>query len=111
MKIVSFIECRQRDVTELILRHWGLWQGSLRTLVGARETPARPWQVLEPRCALEFEACSQGSLDDYLEDTINPATGSYYLPRVAVRLFGEDNDSGLTLGGYAGRRLGTDRTR
>jgi PLD-like domain/Helicase conserved C-terminal domain/SNF2-related domain len=36
----------------------------------------------------------------YLEATINPATGSYFLPRVSVRLFGEDNDSALTLGGY-----------
>ncbi len=36
----------------------------------------------------------------YLEEMINPATGSYYLPRVAVRLFGEDNQSALTLGGY-----------
>jgi hypothetical protein len=36
----------------------------------------------------------------YLESTINPATGSYYLPRVAVRLFGEDDNSALTLGGY-----------
>jgi hypothetical protein len=36
----------------------------------------------------------------YLESTINPATGSYYLPRVAVRLFGEDDESALTLGGY-----------
>lgn len=36
----------------------------------------------------------------YLESTINPATGSYYLPRVAVRLFGEDDESALTLNGY-----------
>jgi hypothetical protein len=36
----------------------------------------------------------------YLEATINPATGGYYLPRVAVRLFGEDADNALTLGGY-----------
>jgi hypothetical protein len=36
----------------------------------------------------------------YLEETINPATGSYFLPHVAVRLFGEDDQSSLTLGGY-----------
>ena len=36
----------------------------------------------------------------YLESTINPATGGYYLPRVAVRLFGEDDAGALTLGGY-----------
>lgn len=36
----------------------------------------------------------------YLEDTINPATGEYFLPRVAVRLFGEDEDEALALGSY-----------
>ncbi|MFN9823094.1 MAG: helicase-related protein, partial [Planctomyces sp.] len=36
----------------------------------------------------------------YLESTINPATGSYFLPRVSVRLFGESADGALTLGGY-----------
>jgi hypothetical protein len=36
----------------------------------------------------------------YLESTVNPATGGYYLPRVTVRLFGEDAQSALTLGGY-----------
>lgn len=37
---------------------------------------------------------------EYLETTINPATGSYFLPKVTVRLFGEDNDGALILGGY-----------
>jgi len=36
----------------------------------------------------------------YLENTINPATGSYYLPRVTVRLFGEDHESAVILAGY-----------
>ncbi len=36
----------------------------------------------------------------YLEATINPATGGYFLPRVAVRLFGEDPSNSLGLGGY-----------
>ena len=36
----------------------------------------------------------------YLEATINPATGSYFLPRVAVKLFGEEDDDALVLGGY-----------
>jgi len=36
----------------------------------------------------------------YLEATINPATGSYFLPKVSVRLFGEENDAALVLGGY-----------
>jgi hypothetical protein len=36
----------------------------------------------------------------YLENTINPATGGYFLPRVRVRLFGEDADSAIVLSGY-----------
>ena len=36
----------------------------------------------------------------YLESTLNPATGSYYLPTVRVRLFGEEMEGGLLLGGY-----------
>ena len=36
----------------------------------------------------------------YLEATINPATGSYLLPKVTVKLFGEENESALVLGGY-----------
>lgn len=36
----------------------------------------------------------------YLEETINPATGAYFLPRVAVRLFGEGDADALVLGGY-----------
>jgi hypothetical protein len=36
----------------------------------------------------------------YLEATINPATGSYFLPKVAVKLFGEKDEDALVLGGY-----------
>ena len=36
----------------------------------------------------------------YLEEMINPATGSYFLPKVAVKLFGEENEGALVLGGY-----------
>ena len=36
----------------------------------------------------------------YLEQDINPATGSYYLPKVEVRLFGEDDNDAITLGVY-----------
>ena len=36
----------------------------------------------------------------YLEKTINPATGTYYLPKVEVRLFGEEDADALNLGGY-----------
>jgi len=36
----------------------------------------------------------------YLEATINPATGGYFLPKVAVKLFGEEDRDALVLGGY-----------
>ena len=36
----------------------------------------------------------------YLEDTINPATGGYFLPKVSVKLFGEDREESLVLSGY-----------
>lgn len=36
----------------------------------------------------------------YLESTINPVTGDYFLPKVSVRLFGEDDAEALGLGGY-----------
>ncbi len=36
----------------------------------------------------------------YLESTVNPSTGGYYLPRVGIRLFGEDDEGALVLGGY-----------
>lgn len=38
----------------------------------------------------------------YLEETINEATGDYFLPRVRVRLFGEEDEAALALGGYLG---------
>jgi hypothetical protein len=36
----------------------------------------------------------------YLEGTINPATGGYFLPKVAVKLFGEGDEGALVLGSY-----------
>lgn len=36
----------------------------------------------------------------YLEATINPVTGSYFLPKVTVKLFGEEEEGALVLGGY-----------
>jgi len=39
MTIISFIERRQRDVIERILRHCGLWEGPIRTLPKSRGPP------------------------------------------------------------------------
>ena len=36
----------------------------------------------------------------YLEATINPATGGYFLPKVTVKLFGEDDTGALVLDSY-----------
>ena len=40
MKIISFIERRQKDVIQRILRHCGLWQGFIRTYASPRAPPA-----------------------------------------------------------------------
>ena len=36
----------------------------------------------------------------YLESEINPITGEYFLPKVSVRLFGEDDGDAVVLSGY-----------
>lgn len=36
----------------------------------------------------------------YLEATVNPATGEYFLPKVTVKLFGEGDEEALVLGSY-----------
>jgi len=48
MKVVSFIERRQRDIVEKILRHCGLWDGPLRTLATARSPPGSGDSGREP---------------------------------------------------------------
>ena len=58
MRVISFIEARQRDVIEKILRHCGLWEGPLRTLAAARGPPGgRPaaGERPEPRLVLDPE--------------------------------------------------------
>ena len=39
MKVISFIERRQADVIERVLRHCGLWEGPLHTLANPRAPP------------------------------------------------------------------------
>jgi PLD-like domain/Helicase conserved C-terminal domain/SNF2-related domain len=36
----------------------------------------------------------------YLETTVNPSTGGYFLPKVTVKLFGEEDNDAIVLGGY-----------
>ena len=60
MRIISFIEARQQDVIEKILRHCGLWEGHLRTLAAARPPPcggkrAASDERPEPRLVLDPE--------------------------------------------------------
>jgi len=47
-----------------------------------------------------FLRCIVRRTRGYLEARINPATGSYFLPKVTVKLFGEENDGALILSGY-----------
>lgn len=54
MKIVSFIERCQGDVIEQILRHCSLWEGPLRTSVGARGPPQQPARASPPWTSSSF---------------------------------------------------------
>ena len=60
MKIISFIERRQTDVIQRILRHCGLWQGFLRTHASPRAPPnaASP----KPTAPREFVLVPDGEL-------------------------------------------------
>ena len=58
MKIISFIERRQTDVIQRILRHCGLWQGFLRTHASPRAPPAVQQPL--PTAPREFELVSDG---------------------------------------------------
>lgn len=42
MKVISFIERRQHELIERILRHCGLWNGPIRRLASARSPPRTP---------------------------------------------------------------------
>ena len=55
MKIISFIEHRQRDVIERILCHCGLWEGPLRTLASARRSEQDPDEPRELQLVLDPE--------------------------------------------------------
>jgi hypothetical protein len=55
MRVISFIEARQQDVIEKILRHCGLWEGPLRTLAKARPPPARGQPPAERHLVLDPE--------------------------------------------------------
>ena len=44
-----------------------------------------------------FLRCIVRRTRGYLENMINPATGSYFLPKVSARLFGEEDESALNL--------------
>jgi hypothetical protein len=54
MKIIGFIERRQHDVIERILRHCGLWEGPIRTLASPRAPPPSARQSGHAACDLEL---------------------------------------------------------
>jgi hypothetical protein len=54
MKIISFIERRQTDVIQWILRHCGLWEGPLRTRASARSPRPGPRHPTAPADELEL---------------------------------------------------------
>jgi len=53
MKIISFIERRQADVIERVLRHCGLWEGPLGTLANPRAPPHAAERTPSARHELE----------------------------------------------------------
>ena len=58
MKIVSFIECRQRDVIERILRQCGLWEGPFRTLQKTAKKRASRVAILADDVQSSFQLIS-----------------------------------------------------
>jgi len=54
MKIISFIERRQQEVIERILRHCGLWEGPIRTLANARAPPRGARRLADAAADLEL---------------------------------------------------------
>jgi hypothetical protein len=52
MKIISFIERRQADVIQRILRHCGLWQGFIRTHASPRAPPTAKSPISSAPCDL-----------------------------------------------------------
>ncbi|MDG2012685.1 MAG: hypothetical protein P8J33_04220 [Pirellulaceae bacterium] len=60
MKIISFIERRQTDVIQRILRHCGLWQGFLRTHASPRAPPTAQQPL--PTAPREFVLVPDGEL-------------------------------------------------
>ena len=54
MKIISFIERRQSDVIQRILRHCGLWQGFICTHASPRAPPATKSPLPTAPCDFEL---------------------------------------------------------
>lgn len=67
-----------------------------------RNTQLKPLLETFPERFHPMLRCIVRRTRDYLETTINPVTNEYYLPKVEVRLFGEENESALNLAGYLG---------
>ena len=82
MKIVSFIERRQADVIEQILRHCGVWVGPLRINASARAppdsserispVPADPQFVPDPEYLESEYRESQGEASRELQLVLDP---------------------------------------
>jgi hypothetical protein len=73
MKIISFIERRQTDVIQRILRHCGLWQGFIRTPASPRAPPAAKQPL--PTAPSEFVLVPDGEfLETQFRETQAEAT-------------------------------------
>jgi hypothetical protein len=68
MKIISFIERRQHEVIERILRHYGLWEGPIRTLASRRAPPRRVDAAKDRQLVLDEEFLECQRLEHRLEN-------------------------------------------
>jgi hypothetical protein len=54
MKVISFIEGRQQELIERILRDCSLWEAPIRTLANSRGPPMKARGATAAACELEF---------------------------------------------------------
>ncbi len=68
MKIIGFIERRQHEVIERILRHCGLWEGPIRTLASPRAPPPGAEAANDRQLVLDEEFLQCQRLEHRLEN-------------------------------------------
>jgi hypothetical protein len=83
------------DETEWVVRRES--RGELGARFDARVRPMLPAYCAEHNPLIR---CIVRRTREHLESTVNPQTGEYYLPKVEVRLFGEDSKESVIMTPY-----------